>query len=60
MDAFLDYSQITEEDWVANFKFHYMLPGAKEALRWMNKFFNEGWFPITSASRTASRPTATV
>lgn len=31
MDAFLDYSQITEEDWVANFKFHYMLPGAKEA-----------------------------
>ena len=58
MDAFLDYSQITEEDWVANFKFHYMLPGAKEALRWMNKFFNEGlvsdYFGIENSKQTDS------
>lgn len=42
MDAFIDYSQVTEEDWVANHEFHYNLPGAKEAIRWMNKFYNEG------------------
>lgn len=42
MDAFIDHSQVTEEDWVAYHDFHYLLPGAKEALRWMNKFFNEG------------------
>ena len=58
MDAFLDYSKITEEDWVANHKFHYMLPGAKEALRWMNKFFNEGlvsdYFGIENSKQTDS------
>lgn len=42
MDAFLDYDQVTEEDWVAYHDLHYALPGAKEAVRWMNKFFNEG------------------
>lgn len=42
MDAFIDYDQVTEEDWVAYHDLHYALPGAKEALRWMNKFFNEG------------------
>lgn len=42
LDSFIDYSQVTEEDWVANYKFHYLLPGAKEAIRWMNTFYNEG------------------
>ena len=28
--------QITEEDWVAYAEMHYLLPGAKEAIRWMN------------------------
>lgn len=42
MDAFIDYDQVTEEDWIAYHDLHYALPGAKEAIRWMNKFFNEG------------------
>ena len=42
MDAFIDYSQVTEEDWVANHEFHYNLPGIKKLIRWMNKFYNEG------------------
>ncbi len=42
LDSFIDYSQVSEEDWVANSELHYLLPGAKEALRWMNKFYNEG------------------
>lgn len=31
MDAFIDYDQVTEEDWVAYHELHYLLPGAKEA-----------------------------
>lgn len=58
MDAFIDYSQVTEEDWVAHHDFHYLLPGAKEAIRWMNKFFNEGlvtdYFGIENSDQTKS------
>ena len=58
LDAFMDYSQVTEEDWVSYHKFHYLLPGAKEALRWMNKFFNEGlvtdYFGIENSDQTKS------
>lgn len=56
MDAFIDYSQVTEEDWIAYHDFHYLLPGAKEAIRWMNKFFNEGlvtdYFGIENSDQT--------
>lgn len=56
MDAFIDYSQVTEEDWVAYHDLHYLLPGAKEALRWMNKFFNEGlvtdYFGLENSEQT--------
>ena len=58
MDAFIDYTQVTEEDWVTYHDFHYLLPGAKEALRWMNKFFNEGlvtdYFGISNSDQTDS------
>lgn len=56
MDQFADYSQITEEDWIAYHDFHYLLPGAKEAIRWMNKFFNEGlvtdYFGLSNSDQT--------
>ncbi len=56
MDAFIDYSKVTEEDWVAAHELHYTLPGAKEAIRWMNKFFNEGlvsdYFGIENKDQT--------
>lgn len=56
MDAFIDYSKITEEDWVAYHELHYALPGAKEAIRWMNKFYNEGlvtdYFGIENTDQT--------
>lgn len=58
MDAFIDYSQVSEEDWVAHHDFHYLLPGAKESIRWMNKFFNEGlvtdYFGIENSDQTKS------
>ncbi len=58
MDSFIDYSQVTEEDWMAYHEFHYLLPGAKEALRWMNKFYNEGlvtdYFGIENSDQTNS------
>lgn len=58
MDAFIDYDQVSEEDWVAYHDFHYLLPGAKEAIRWMNKFFNEGlvtdYFGIENSDQTKS------
>ena len=58
MDAFIDYDQVTEEDWVAYHDLHYALPGAKEAIRWMNKFFNEGlvtdYFGIENTDQTKS------
>ena len=56
MDSFIDYDQITEEDWVAYAEMHYLLPGAKEAIRWMNKFYNEGlvtdYFGISNSEQT--------
>lgn len=56
MDSFVDYSQITEEDWFAYHRLHYLLPGAKEAIRWMNKFYNEGlvtdYFGIGNSDQT--------
>lgn len=56
LDSFVDYDQITAEDWVAYSKFHYLLPGAKEAIRWMNKFYNEGlvtdYFGIGNSDQT--------
>ena len=56
MDQFIDYSQVTEEDWIAYHDFHYLLPGAKEAIRWMNKFYNEGlvteYFGLNNSEQT--------
>lgn len=42
MDAFIDFSQVTEEDWFAYSGLHEMLPGSKEGYRWLNKLYNEG------------------
>lgn len=56
LDSFVDYDQVTAEDWVAYSKFHYLLPGAKEAICWMNKFYNEGlvtdYFGIGNSDQT--------
>jgi len=41
-NAFVDFSQVTEEDWFALSKTPEMLPGAKEGFRWLNKLYNEG------------------
>ena len=48
-DAFVDFSQVTEEDWVANSANPEMLPGAKEGFRWLNTLYNEGLLPETFA-----------
>ena len=42
MNAFIDFSQITEEDWVAYKDNPEMLPGAREALRLLNKWYHDG------------------
>lgn len=39
-DAFVDFAQVTEEDWFAYKDNHEMLPGAKEGYRWLNKLYN--------------------
>lgn len=41
-DPFIEFSKVTEEDWVANYENHEMLPGSKEGYRWLNKLYNEG------------------
>ncbi len=41
-DAFVDFAQVSEEDWYAYSKTPEMLPGAKEGFRWLNKLYNEG------------------
>ena len=41
-DAFIDFSKVTEEDWIAYAANHEMLPGAKEGFRWLNKLYGEG------------------
>lgn len=42
MDAFIDFSQVTEEDWYAYAGLHEMLPGSKEGYRWLNTLYHEG------------------
>ena len=41
-DAFVDLTQVTEEDWVALKDTPELLPGTKEGLRIMNKWYNDG------------------
>lgn len=41
-DAFLDFSQITKEDWFAYAGLHELLPGSKEGYRWLNQLYNDG------------------
>ena len=48
-DAFVDFSQVTKEDWVAFSQTPEMLPGAKEGFRWLNMLYNEGIIPETFA-----------
>ena len=42
MDAFIDFSQVTAEDWYAYSGLHEMLPGSKEGYRWLNTLYHEG------------------
>ncbi len=44
-DAWIDFSQVTEEDWVAYSGNYEMLPGSKEGYRWMNTLYHEGLIP---------------
>ena len=48
-DAFVDFSQVTEEDWYANARTPEMLPGAREGFRWLNTLYHEGLLPDTFA-----------
>ena len=41
-DAFVDFTKVNEEDWVALSKNPEMLPGAKEGFRWLNSLYNKG------------------
>ena len=42
VDAFIDFNQVTEEDWFANARTHEMLPGSKEGYRWLNTLYHDG------------------
>ena len=42
VDAFIDFTQVTEEDWYAYSGLHEMLPGSKEGYRWLNSLYHEG------------------
>ena len=42
IDSFIDFNQVTEEDWFAAVELHEMLPGSKEGYRWLNQLWNEG------------------
>ena len=42
ISAFVDFSQITEEDWVALKDNPEMLPGAKEVFKLFNKWYHDG------------------
>ncbi len=44
-DAWVDFSQVTEEDWFAYARNPEMLPGAKEGFRWLNTLYHEGLLP---------------
>ena len=48
-DAWVDFSQLTEEDWFAYARTPEMLPGAKEGFRWLNKLYHDGIIPETFA-----------
>lgn len=48
-DAWVDFSQVTEEDWFAYARNPEMLPGAKEGFRWLNTLYHEGLLPDTFA-----------
>ena len=48
-DAWVDFSQVTEEDWFANARTPEMLPGAKEGFRWLNRMYHEGLIAETFA-----------
>lgn len=48
-DAWVDFSQVTEEDWYAYSSTPEMLPGAKEGFRWLNMLYHEGLLPETFA-----------
>ena len=42
INAFVDFSQITEEDWVALKDNPEFMPGAKEAFKLLNKWYHDG------------------
>ena len=44
-DAWVDFSQVTEEDWFAYARNPEMLPGSKEGYRWLNTLYHEGLIP---------------
>lgn len=48
-DAWVDFSQVTEEDWFAYARNPEMLPGAKEGFRWLNTLYHAGIIPETFA-----------
>ena len=48
-DAWVDFSQVTEEDWFAYARNPEMLPGSKEGFRWLNTLYHEGIIPDTFA-----------
>ena len=48
-DAWVDFSQVSKEDWYAYSSNPEMLPGAKEGFRWLNTMYNEGIIPETYA-----------
>ena len=48
-DAWVDFSQVSEEDWFAYARNPEMLPGAKEGFRWLNTLYHEGLLPETFA-----------
>ncbi|MCR4620552.1 MAG: extracellular solute-binding protein [Clostridiales bacterium] len=48
-DAFVDFNEVTEEDWFALARNPEMLPGAKEGFRWLNTLYHEGLLPETFA-----------
>lgn len=49
-DAFIDFTQVSEEDWVAYSLNHEMLPGSKEGYRWLNKMYHLGAIDDTFAT----------
>jgi len=48
-DAWVDFTQVTEEDWFAYARNPEMLPGAKEGFRWLNSLYHDGLLPESFA-----------